>query len=197
MVRQRLHIGPTLAQWRDLDWKDRQPEEEVLSKLPCGYRRLQLFVGGRHDADIHLQRLGAADPFEGLFFERAQDLGLQRQRHVANFVEKQRPVVRQLEASGLARIRAGKRALFVAEQFGFEQSLGNGGAVDGDKRAVGSGAERVQCARVQLLAGAAFAEQQHGGIGCGGTRQRGRHPLERWIVADDRSGRPDARRVLP
>ena len=39
----------------------------------------------------------AADALEPLLFERAQNLGLQRQRQVADLVEEQRAAVRQLE----------------------------------------------------------------------------------------------------
>ena len=82
-------------------------------------------------------------------------------RQVADFVEEQRAAMRQLEASGLAGVRAGERALLVAEQLRLEQRLGNRRAVDGDERAVGAVAERVQRAREELLAGAALPEQQH------------------------------------
>ena len=47
--------------------------------------------------------VGAADALEALLFERAQDLGLQRQRQIADLVEEQRAAVRQLELARLAR----------------------------------------------------------------------------------------------
>jgi hypothetical protein len=40
---------------------------------------------------------------------------LHGQRHVADFVEKQRASVRLFELAGVPRRRAGERALFVAE----------------------------------------------------------------------------------
>src|SRR3712207_7270694 len=45
---------------------------------------------------------------------------------------------------------ARERALLVTEQFGFEQVLGNGRAVDGDEAAVPAAAGLVQAAREQL-----------------------------------------------
>ena len=86
--------------------------------------------------------------------------GLERQRKIADLVEKQRPAMRQLELARLSRVGARKRALLVAEQLGLEQVLGNRRAVDRDKRAVGARAERVQRPREQLLSGPAFPFDQ-------------------------------------
>ena len=72
----------------------------------------------------------AAEPLEAALLEHAQQLGLRDQRHVADLVEKQRAVVGQLEAAGLAIVRAGERAFFVAEDFRFEQRVGQRRAVD-------------------------------------------------------------------
>ena len=65
----------------------------------------------------------AAEPIERARFERAQDLALQRQRQLADFVEKQRAAVGELELAELALGCAGERATFVAKQLGFEQRL--------------------------------------------------------------------------
>ena len=64
---------------------------------------LQIAVGGGDDAHVDLERTRPADAFEPLVLERAQDLGLQRQRQLADLVEEQRAAVRQLELAGLAR----------------------------------------------------------------------------------------------
>ena len=72
--------------------------------------------------------------------------------------------------------RAGERALLVAEQFGLEQILGNGGAVDGDEAAGPAAALLVDSASEQLLAGAAGAKEHHRDIGIGHALDRARHP---------------------
>src|SRR6202451_902461 len=63
-------------------------------------------------------------------------------------------------------IGAGERALGVAEQFAFEQSLGKGGAVDGDKGPVAAWAEAVNEAGDKLFSRAAFGLDQN--IDCSG-----------------------------
>ncbi len=60
---------------------------------------------------------------------------------------------------------AGKGARFMAEQFGFDQRRRQGGAVDGDEGLARPGAEVVQRAGDQVLAGARLAHDQHIGFG--------------------------------
>jgi len=59
-------------------------------------------------------RLGAADPFEGLLLKQSQDLGLQRQRHIANLIEKDGPAVALLEFADTPTVGAGEGALLVS-----------------------------------------------------------------------------------
>ena len=164
MARQHRDVGAALAQRRDGDREHRQPEVQVLAELARGDTRLELSIRRRHDAGVDVQRAGAADPLELLRFERAQDLGLQPERQIADLVEEQRAAVRHLEPARLAADGAGKCALLVAEQLGLEQRVGDRGAVDRDKRAVRARAQRVQRAREEFLSGAALAFEEHGGI---------------------------------
>ena len=182
-----------MSSWRSRsggigDREDRQPEVQVLAILTRRDRGLEVAVRRRHDADVHLQRHGAADAFEALLLQRAQDLRLQRQRQVADFVEEQRAAVRELELARLPRRRAGERALLVTEELGLEQRLGNRGAVDGDERSVGARAQHVQRAREQLLARAALAFDQHGRVGRRRAMQRQRHLFQLGVLADDGRG---------
>ena len=89
-------------------------------------------VGGGDEADVDAQFLRAADAREGAVLQKPQQLGLQRLAHVGDFIEKNRAAVGFLDAAGLLFQRAGERALFVAEQFAFQQRFGNGGAIDAD-----------------------------------------------------------------
>src|SRR5213078_2546122 len=108
------------------------------------------------------------------FLQRAEDLRLQRERQVANLVEKQRAAMRHLELARLAGNRARERALLMTEELRLEERLGNRRAVDGDEWGLGPRAQRVERPREQLLAGAAFPFDQHRRVGGGGALQRGR-----------------------
>ncbi len=77
-------------------------------------------------------------------------------------------MVRGAEQAGLAALgRAGKRALVVAEQLAFHQVLRDGGEVHAHERAAGARRRVVDGLREQLLARAAFAGDQYGGVRLG------------------------------
>ena len=72
----------------------------------------------------------------------------------------------------------------MAEQLAFQQRLGQGGAVDLHERPVGAQAVVVDRAGDQLLAGAALAADQHGGVAVGDLLDEPVHLLHRVALAD-------------
>ena len=76
----------------------------------------------------------ASYALELLFLQHPQELELQVGSHITHFIEKQRALVRQLEPAKLALDGASERALFVPEQLGFQQRIGQSTAVDLDER---------------------------------------------------------------
>ena len=146
---------------------DVQPEEEVFAELPVGDGLLEVAVGRGDDPHVDANVVLAAEPRELAVLQHLQQLGLQREAHVADLVEEHRAVVGELELAGLVLDRAGERAALEAEQLRFEQLGRQRGAVHLDERLVAAergGAERP---RDKLLAGAAFAANQHRDIGVG------------------------------
>ena len=101
--------------------------------------------------------------------EHAQELGLQIESHLRDFIEEQRAAVGALEGAFDPLDRPGKGAFLVAEQGRFDQPLGEGGAVQLDERLVATLALVVNGAGEEFLAGARLALEQHGGP------SRGRH----------------------
>ncbi len=139
----------------------------------------------RDDADVYLDRLVAADARDLAVFQHAQQLGLQRQRHVADFVEEQGAAVGIFETALAHLVGAGEGAGLVAEQLVVEQALVQGGAVQGGERLVLARAVVVQRLGDQLLARAVFAEDQHGGVGRGGRAEALQDLLHAAAVAHD------------
>ncbi|MNQ95635.1 hypothetical protein D3C85_1112010 [compost metagenome] len=84
--------------------------------------------------------------------------------HLADFVQQKRAAVGLLELADAAGHGAGEGALLVAEQLGFQKVVRNGGAVDADEGAVGALGPGVQVTGHHLLADAAFAGDQDGGV---------------------------------
>ena len=117
---------------------------------------------------------GGADRVEALFVERAEDLGLGLEAHVADLVEEERSAVGALEGAalfaglaGAARAGFGPRAVAVAEELGFDVVLGDGGAVQLNKDAVAAQALGMDGAGDELLASAGLAEDEHAAVGRG------------------------------
>ena len=88
-----------------------------------------------------------------------------------------------LELTRLPYHCPGERTLFVPEQLGFEQCLGNRGTVDGNERPPRARAECVQHTRKELLVRAAFSFQQH-------RRIRAGRALSQATECDRREGQP-------
>ena len=73
-------------------------------------------------------------------------------------------MVALLELADALQRRAGEGATLVAKQFTLQQLLGNGRAIDRQKRLLAAMAVVINGARDQFLARAAFAADQGGGI---------------------------------
>ena len=111
--------------------------------------------------DVHALGLQRADALHLAVLERAQQLGLHRQRQLADLVEEQRAAVRRLEHAGLRFDGAGERAAHVAEQLALEQRVDDRRAVDRDERLACAGPGLMERARGEFLAGAGLAADQH------------------------------------
>ena len=110
-----------------------------------------------------MDRARVADPFELFFLQDAQQLDLQLVAHAGDFIEKDGAAVGRLEPAGLVVDGPGEGPLDVAEQLAFQQAFAQGPAVDAHIGAVGAGAELVDVAGDDFLAGARFADEQHAG----------------------------------
>ena len=79
-----------------------------------------------------------------------------RAERVCNLVEQQGPAVSFVEQTGPVDDGAGERALRMAEEFGFEQFLGQRRAVEIAEPTFATGAQVVDPTRSELLANAAL-----------------------------------------
>ena len=100
-----------LAQRRHLNRKDVETIEEVGPERAAAHVFVQVPVGRRNHPDVDLRRLRRAEPLELLLLQDAQQLHLDVGRQLPDFVEENRPVVRELEPAFLLLDRAGERAL--------------------------------------------------------------------------------------
>jgi len=93
----------------------------------------QVPVAGADDPGVHRALLVGTQAPDPALLEHPQQLHLERQRHVADLVEKERPAVGLFELARMPLRRAGEGALFVAEELGEEQAFGEGRAVNAHK----------------------------------------------------------------
>ncbi len=98
-----------------------QAIEQVFAEGAVLDRVGEIAVRRGDDADIDLDRLGAADAVDLAFLDGAQQLGLQPRIHFADFVQQQRAAIGFLEFADAPGDGAGEGAFLMAEQFGFEQ----------------------------------------------------------------------------
>ena len=164
MGQERDVLAP-LAQGRQRHREDVDAVVKILAEHAGRHALLEVAVGGGDQPDVDLGVAVVADAPELLRLQHAQDLHLQRERHLADLVEEQRPAVGRREQAFAVLGGVGEGALDVAEQLVLEQALRDGGAVDHHERALVALRQVVDGARDQLLAGAALAVDRDGDVG--------------------------------
>ncbi len=106
-----------------------------------------------------------------------QDLGLQGLRHLADFVQQDRAVLRELELADAGGRRPGEGAALVPEQLALQQFGRQRRAVDLDERRGAARRAAVNLARDHFLADAAFTAQQHADVVVGDAIDHGHDRL--------------------
>ena len=96
MLCQRADVHAALAQGGHRDGIDIEPIIEVLTEGALAHHGGQIPIGGRDDADVHLDGGHPAHPYNLFFLYNPQQLGLKRQRQFAHLVQKQRPALGRL-----------------------------------------------------------------------------------------------------
>jgi len=89
----------------------------------------EVAVGGRKDAGVGLEFGVGADPVESALLRHAEQLGLERGRHVGDFIQEDGSAVGLLEAANPLCHRPGKAALFVPKKLALEEGFRNSGTV--------------------------------------------------------------------
>lgn len=185
VVREQFDVLAACPQRRLVDAHHAQTVEQVGAKTPFLHRIAQVDVRRRHDPDVDRHRVAAAKTVNRTLLQKPQQARLAFVRQVADLVEQQRAAVRGFDVADLARVRAGKRATLVAEQFRLQQVRRNRTAVDRDERAVAPLRMAVDRQRREFLAGSRFAEHEHRCVGARETPHRIEQPQHRAAGAHD------------
>ncbi len=164
MIRQQRNILRALMQRRNFQADHIQAVEEIFTELLSLHRFRQIAMGGGKDAHVDIKVAVAAQRTHLTLLQHAQQLNLQRLRHIADFIEKQRTALRRLKQPFARADRAGKRAFGVSEQFRFQQLLRQRAAVDSDKRLAGARTGGMDRFRQHLFSCAALSIDQHADV---------------------------------
>src|SRR5271157_6430492 len=97
---------------------------EIGAEAPGGNLLRDVAVGRRHNAHIHLDRVGPAESLDRAFLERAQELRLHARREFSDLVQKKCSARRGLEAAEPTLSCVCKSAAFVPEELRFDQTFG-------------------------------------------------------------------------
>jgi len=140
------------------------------------------------DADVDLDRLGAADAVDLALLDGSEQLGLQAGIHFADFVEQQGTAIGFFELADTPGDGAGKGALLMTEQFRFQQVFRNGGAVHRDERLVVAQGFAMDIAGQHFLTRAAFAGHQDGGFAAGDLVGQAEHSTHGFVFINQLMG---------
>src|SRR4030095_13810700 len=161
VIDQQTDVAVTLAQ----RWKYERHHVEAVKKILPEFAGLhfllEVAVGGRDEADIYAHVGESADAFEGLLFEKPQQLRLKASGNLADLVEKHGAGIGWLEQNTFSLPAVRECAALVAEEFAFKQLLRKRRAGDVHKRLCGTIAVVVDRLGCEILAGTRFAGQQH------------------------------------
>ncbi len=114
-------IFGAFPQGRNIDFNHAESKIQIAAKLSFRHRFLEITIRGGDHADVDFDGLIAADSFERMALEHAEELGLDGRAHLADFVEHQGSLMGRFKLADLTVGGAGEGASFVAEEFAFEQ----------------------------------------------------------------------------
>src|SRR5262249_13053941 len=97
-------------------------------------------------------------------FERAEELGLHRERELADLVEEERSAVRRLARADAIAIRSGECAARVPEELALHEARRDRPAIDDDERPARTVAALHELVRDELLSRTALALDEHIGL---------------------------------
>src|SRR6185369_14503602 len=151
---------------RDVERHDVEAIVEIRSELALLYEAGKIATARGNHAHVDPRHRVRAHRLDLAFLQRAQQLGLNPQRHVGDFVQEKRALVRELEFSDAAMpVGAGVRAILCAEELDLHELLGNRGDIDADEMPVGARRRGVYRLREQLLSGSGLATNQDRRVG--------------------------------
>src|SRR6266508_3482467 len=111
MLDQERDVFPSVPQGRQMKRNHIDPVVQILPERLAADQIFQDLISGGDDPYVHFDRLRAADSDELSFLQKPEHFGLRRGAEIADFIEEERPAVRELDLADAARQRAREGAL--------------------------------------------------------------------------------------
>ena len=108
-------------------------EEQVFSEGALVDHCFKVFVGRGENAHTDGAFFGSADLSNKSFFDHGEELGLEWEVEISDFVQEDSPAIGHFKESLACDLRVGEGAFFVTKEFGFDERSGEGGAVHMDE----------------------------------------------------------------
>src|SRR5687768_16778201 len=104
MAREQENVARALAERRQDHFDAANPVVEIFAEAPFLDRGLELAIGGADDPHVRRAIHGVADAAKLPFLQKAKQLGLRAERHLADLVEEERAAVGGLDQAGAIAI---------------------------------------------------------------------------------------------
>ena len=155
-----VDVAAALAQRRHTRRHDGHAEVQVLPEGAGRDELPQVAMGRGDDPRVEGLPCVRSDSAELARLQGSQQLGLERERELAEFVQKECSSLGLLERSRALADGAGERAAHMSEELRLDHIGSDGAAVEDRERTVLARASIVDCASQELLAGARFPQEQ-------------------------------------
>ena len=186
---QRDDVSPSLAQRGHAHGQHAHAIVEILAELALSHAIEQVMVRRNQDPHVRLSLARVADAPVAVLLDDLEELGLDREVHVANLVQEQRAAVCDLQEPRLGGDRPRERPLLVAEELGVHQLAGEARTVEIHERAVRPGSVTVEPRGEHALPRPGLALDQHRALGAERLPRRLGQTPNRAALADEGLGR--------
>src|SRR5579872_542294 len=182
--RQDWNVFAAFAQRWQCQRNDVEAVVKIGTELATFDHRAERNVGGGDDADVDVYGAGFPKTFEFALLQNTEELRLQVQRHLADFVQQDGAAMSEFEFARPVRHCSSEGSLAVTEKLALQQRFRDCGAVDRDEGLAAAGAGVMDKAGQQFFAGPALSlDQDVSSSAC-----RGACPVQR---TQKRSSMPD------
>src|SRR6266700_5195209 len=142
-----------------MDGHNLQPIEQIIAKRSTCYRRLQVNVRGRDNAQVNVDLPRAANPAKAARLQKTQQFRLQHQWHRTDLIKKECATIRAQQVAFTRYFRVGEGSSLYSEKFGLQKCIGDSGTVDIYKLVSGTTTQLMDCTRYNIFSRATLALQ--------------------------------------